>query len=513
MIGARGSRRMAIAEPVLRQLAAGVRASRRRVGYLGSEAALTVLNNGDPLPGGWSAVWDTGALVVNGNNVTIDHYLINGSVVFQGNNPTMTNCRVYSNPGDFFGVTVNGAGHGVLTITDTTVVGNASSGAAQVNGISSDSGLVARRCDVSGTGDGIHMESQPSATDAIISQCYVHDLAFVDESQHCDGIQIFNITTAASFFTVEHCRIERTLSTIGTPMNSAMTCGTPTNDLATPLATPVINNNHFESGLYHLRLNYRLHNASVTNNDFGPIYTGEFGLNDTIPPVATWTNNLNASGAVITNPHPLATPTIKEVLQSANGATTTQTISTTAGTTLAGDTLLIVYFTDNNSAPAATSTAGTLTQIGTDAVDGNGNGILRAYTVPVTSNGSKNVTIPASGGFDVMGVVAVMSGQIEVEGFAKTAYVLSNTTFTTPATTFAGSKDLLFSLAINIMGATFDLSGSGLTSQANPSALPFSALSVGSAALASSGTTPTYTFTTSGAAKPAVVVFGLQSLS
>jgi hypothetical protein len=66
MIGARAIR----TQPVLRQLAAGVRASRRRVGYLGSEAALTTLNSNDTLPGGWNAHWDTGALIVAGNNPT-----------------------------------------------------------------------------------------------------------------------------------------------------------------------------------------------------------------------------------------------------------------------------------------------------------------------------------------------------------------------------------------------------------------------------------------------------------
>lgn len=512
MIGIHASRRMAISEPVLRQLASGVRASKRRVGYLGSEAALTVLNDGDPLPPSWSAIWDTGALVVNGNNVTIDHYLINASVVFQGNNPTMTNCRVYSSPGDFFGVTINGSGHGVLTITDTSVIGDPSSGTAQVNGISSDSGLVARRCDVSRTGDGIHMVSQPSQADAVISQCYVHDLAFVNESQHCDGIQIFNNTGSSGYFTVEHSYVERTLSTIGTPLNSAMTCGTPTND-TTPLATPIINNNHFESGLYHLRLNYRLHNATITNNSFGPLYTGEFGIVDVLMPMATWSGNTDSTGGSISNPFPLTTPTIKEALQTTDGITTSQVLSTTGGTTLAGDTLVVIYFTDNNTASNPTSTAGTLTQIGTDIVDGNGNGILRAYSVPVTSSGSKDVTMPAAGGFDVMGAVLVVGGSVEVEGFTKTNFPISDVNFTTPSTTFAGSKDLLVNIMMNLMGRTFDISTSGLTSRADPKALPFSALSVGTANLASSGATPTYNFTTSGAAKPGIGVFGLQSLN
>jgi hypothetical protein len=512
VIGIRASRRMAISEPVLRQLAVGVRASKRRVGYLGADAALTVLNSNDPIPVGWTAHWDTGALIVTGNSAVIDHYRINASVIFTGNNPTMTNCVIHSNSGDIFGVTINGAGHGVLNISDTTVVGNPSSGTAQVNGISSDSGLVARRCDVSQTGDGIHMVSQPNANNAIISQCYVHDQAFVDEAQHCDGIQIFNDTATPGFFTVEHCYIARTLSTIGTPLNSAMTCGQPTDD-GTALITAIINNNHFDSGLYHLRVNFRLHNITVTNNDCGPLYTAEFGTWDMEVPVATWAGNKNADGSTEANPFPLLTPILKESLQTTDNNTAGQTLSTTAGTTLAGDTILVIQATDNNTVAAPTSTAGTLTQIGSTIVDGNNSGVLRAYTVPVATSGSKNVVIPAASSFDVYGMVFVLGGEVEVEGFTSTNFPSSVTSFSTPAATLAGSKDLLVAFMLNLQGAAFDLSSSGLTQHANPQALPFSATAMGTAALGAAGTSPTYTISTGATAtKAAVGVFGIQRL-
>lgn len=286
---------------------------------------------------------------------------------------------------------MNGDGNGVLTISDTTVVGNPGGGEPQVNGIASDSGLVARRCDVSQTGDGIHMVAQADINSAIISQCYIHDQAFVDEDQHCDGIQIFNHPSVQGFFTVEHTYVERSISTIGTPMNASMTCGTPTANGA-PLATPIINNNFFESGLYHLRTNYRLHNSTVTNNDTGPLLPAEFGLWATESPIATWSNNHNADGSVAANPSPLTSPSVREVIQTTDNQLSAQTLTTGAGTT-AGDTLLVVYMTDNNTASDPTSTAGTLTKIGTDVVDGNGNGILRAYTVSVATNGSKDVTM------------------------------------------------------------------------------------------------------------------------
>jgi hypothetical protein len=156
---------------------------------------------------------------------------------------------------------------------------------------------------VSGTGDGIHIVSQSSAADAIISQCYVHDLAFVDESQHCDGIQVFNNGSGPGFFTVEHNYVARTVSTIGTPLNAALTCGTPTSD-STPLATPTITNNYFQSGLYHLRINFRLQNATVTNNDLGPLYADEFGILSVEEPasIATWSNNRDSTGTLIPQP-------------------------------------------------------------------------------------------------------------------------------------------------------------------------------------------------------------------
>lgn len=287
------------------QLAAGVRASPGAVGYLGSTGALTVLNVGNTLPGGWSAVWDTGALVIGASNVTVDHYQINATVVFTGSNPTMTNCKVFVNQGDFFGVTLSGSGKGYLTVSDTTVVGapNTSTLTYQVNGISSDSGLIATRCDVSQTGDGIHIVAS-SGTASKISQCYIHDQSFIDEDQHCDGIQMFNHETVDGAFIVEHTYVAQTLSTAGTPLNAALTCGKPPGDNNPPAASGTINNNFFEAGLYHLRINFQLHDLVVTNNNLGPVHSGEFAdLAVEVPSaITTWSNNRNSSGSLIPAP-------------------------------------------------------------------------------------------------------------------------------------------------------------------------------------------------------------------
>lgn len=288
--------------PVGGQLAAGVRAGPGTVGYLGSAGALTVLNNGDTLPGGWNAIWDGTALIVQAANVTIDHYRINATVVFTAADPTMTNCVVNADVAtDIFGITLSGTGKGVLTVSDTTVLcASTPPSTYLVNAISSDSRLVAVRCDVSGSGDGIHANAATPAS--LISQCYIHDQAFLDESQHCDGIQIFNVA-ANDAATIQHTYVAKTVSSIGTPMNSALTSGTATAD-GSPLATITANNNYYAAGLYHLRINFQVQNTVVTNNDFGALGAGEFGLLSIEVPsaVATWSNNRDSGGTLIPQP-------------------------------------------------------------------------------------------------------------------------------------------------------------------------------------------------------------------
>jgi hypothetical protein len=282
------------------QLASGVRATPGSVGYLGSTGALTVLNAGDALPGGWSATWDGPSLIIAGNSVTIDHYRINAEIVFTGTNPTVTNSKIYSQSDALYGVTVAGSGKGVLTVTDTTVIGNLGGTNPQVNGISSESGLRAIRCDVSQTGDGIHINAQAASADAKVSQCYVHNQRFTDEAQHCDGNQVFAFTSAGQFL-FEHNYIAATFSTIGTPMNSALTLGQPTND-TTPIVTATIDDNYFAGGLYHLRVNNRTLN-SITNNDFGALDVQDFGYVDVgsgSSLVSAWSNNRDEHGSLIT---------------------------------------------------------------------------------------------------------------------------------------------------------------------------------------------------------------------
>lgn len=303
--------------PAAGVLAAGVRAGPGLVGYLGSSGALTTINLNGSVPGAWNATWDTGTLVIRANNLTIDHYRINASVVFTGANPTITNSIIHANAGDVFVAYHAVSSAGYFTVTDCTIIGTPNLATTppgyQVNGISGDSGQVFRRNDVSGSGDGIHFVSG-SPTASIISQNYIHDLSYVDDNdiaagdpvdgQHCDGTQMFNNETTTGSYLFEHNYIAEVFSTRRVvAMNSASTFG-PVGGTSLPISTGTINNNFFEGGAYHLRVNFKQTGVVVTNNDFGPTHATEFGPISFDEPaaVATWSNNRDSNGNLIPQP-------------------------------------------------------------------------------------------------------------------------------------------------------------------------------------------------------------------
>jgi hypothetical protein len=203
-------------------------------------------------------------------------------------------------------------------------------------------------------------------------------------------------------------------------------------------------------------------------------------------------------------------PSIREVLVIPNGSTTQQVVTSGVGT-VSGDTFVVIQCTDGNTVTDPTSTAGTLTQRGTTETDGNGNGLLKLFTTNAGSGGAKTVTFPAAGGFDILGVVLVMSGTCTSDGFTKVHFTSSGTSFITPAVTLANANDLLGVACFAPGNTTFDFSASGLTQQAQSTALPFSSLGVATVALTLSGTSPTYTVTTSIGIKAGIIAFGLTA--
>jgi hypothetical protein len=76
------------------------------------------------------------------------------------------------------------------------------------------------------------------------------------------------------------------------------------------LMTAKVDNNFFAEGLYHLRINFRMQNSIITNNDLGLLTTGgphnEFGLVDVQTPgqIITWSNNKDGHGNIVNNPNP-----------------------------------------------------------------------------------------------------------------------------------------------------------------------------------------------------------------
>jgi len=296
-----------------RQLPPGVRARPNTVGYLGPVSELTVLNPGDSLTGTpfTSSDWIGSVLVAHNVTSPVDRYLINaGVVIVEGALPTVTNCVIRPPSSADTGINVNGA-TGTLTITDTTVEGSyALPSTYQNQGIGGGSQrLISRRCDVSGTGDGIHAKAQPGASfddGSLIDQCYVHDLTFIDPpDQHSDGIQIFQDATLETWMTVSNSRVDPFYSPGGLAPSSAFTAGAGPTD---GLQTLWLDNNGFFTGAYHQRVELSIHNAIVTNNDYGFVNAaaGEFGLVvvTTAGSVATWTNNRDGYGNIVENPNP-----------------------------------------------------------------------------------------------------------------------------------------------------------------------------------------------------------------
>lgn len=279
-------------------LGAGIRASESTVGWFPAYGALTVYNPGGAAPSGW--FWDGNALRPIAANATLDLAQINGSVYCDKADPVVTRCKVVVPADELYGVTLTGSTNGTLTIEDTTVIGSLAGTNPQVDGISSDAGLVARRNHLTQSGDGIHFVQRNGT---LVSQNYVGPLRFSDEGQHCDAGQGFQDTADGSF-AYEHNYVEHTQSTIGTPFNSSLTMGPPSATGA--LYTPTIDNNYFGGGLYHLRFNFQCRSAVVTNNDFGPVHSGEFGYHDFDPlngnTYATWSNNRDEGGNLIAEP-------------------------------------------------------------------------------------------------------------------------------------------------------------------------------------------------------------------
>jgi hypothetical protein len=193
-------------------------------------------------------------------------------------------------------------------------------------------------------------------------------------------------------------------------------------------------------------------------------------------------------------------PTVAETLETSDNRTTSQILTTGAGTT-AGDTLIIWYGADAFAVadmPNATSNAGALELL--DTIDGGENrGKLKLYTVAVTTAGAKTVTIPAFNGCDIHGFVhrvpAGLGGSLLFDD--STTDFNDNTVnpHAAPTLTTGGADRLLLCCWLNtgsgsFTGEVYEVPAA-MTKLGETGASPFSAAAVAGQTIAAGGATGT----------------------
>lgn len=267
------------------RIPAGLRANTENVGFKGNEAALDVLNVGDPLPAGM--VWDGPVLRVNSASAVLDGYKINAGVDFYGANPTIKNSIVITDNQPFYGVN---ARSGTLTITDCTVIGAGADQPAVVSG--EDGPVIATRCDLSGFGDGIVCKGASQ-----IKQCYIHDLSLGPE-EHNDGIQYYG----GAGLTIEYCYITL-LDTDGSSAGNGQNASISLDITDPPIVNVTVNNNFMYGGVYFFRMEGDVTGSIITNNEFGPVVSPAVNEIAVLSEnVGTWSNNIDSDGNIIPAP-------------------------------------------------------------------------------------------------------------------------------------------------------------------------------------------------------------------
>ncbi|MFI6296712.1 hypothetical protein ACIBEJ_34340 [Nonomuraea sp. NPDC050790] len=192
--------------------------------------------------------------------------------------------------------------------------------------------------------------------------------------------------------------------------------------------------------------------------------------------------------------------TIAEVLKTSNSRTTTEVLTTSAGTA-AGDKLAVFYGSDwfsLASMPEVTSSAGTPDPVRT--VDAGTNvGHIKSYTIDVTTSGAKTVTIPAHVDADIFGVVLRISGSFTVDDDDGQFSATGTVSHTAPSLTTTGADRLLVCcfLACDVNTGFTDpyVHPAGMTERAQPIASPFAAMLVATQDIVAAGSSGTRTAT------------------
>lgn len=266
-----------------------------QVGFRGDPATLRVIDSSaSNLPAG--AAWSSGALRINGN-VTLDGVFVRGGIQLSSGSLTLRNSIVEGTPSLW--ATILASRGTVLDVRDSTLrwkAGASYPGSSWGNGvIHGDARMTIVRNDLSGSPDGIQFAS----SDSLFEQNHIHDLAMFGDT-HNDGIQSYGGTNNRFRYNRIDLRDAQGLAYNG-HQNGALFFQ-PSSGF--PLVNVQIVGNWLSGGGFTLRLEAPVTGAVVTDNQFGP-YTGGWGnvlVDNSGVAIATWSNNLDASGRLISRP-------------------------------------------------------------------------------------------------------------------------------------------------------------------------------------------------------------------
>lgn len=260
------------------------------MGFLGSEASLTLLNPGDPLGAlGSHAEWDGNALKITATNYTLSGYKLTCLVYGQAGtgNLTVQNCVLHISFSAIWGAFSFDAS-GRVTLRDTTVRVNSVDGDRSV-GVTSTSNLVdCYRSDISGFEDGIGLGS------GTIDQCWVHGLDGAGTDPHNDVIQHYPdlgpITVTNSYL---RCSAFGNETQPAAGQTAALTFDTSTGSVG--------RNNFLEHGAYAFAIEGAT-NVTFEGNDFGAGFAFDEVTASGGYSIASWSNNRDSGGNLIPQP-------------------------------------------------------------------------------------------------------------------------------------------------------------------------------------------------------------------
>jgi hypothetical protein len=270
-----------------------------QVGFTGDTGSLRVISGPGNLPKG--TVWNTGALQVIGDNVTLDGLYIKASVDYYGHGTLTIRNSVIEGNHFAYAAVMGRSGH--LDIRDTTISykkGDRTPGWPWGNGaLHGDSTMTVIRTDISGYPDGVDV----GPGDSQFEQNYIHDLARLGkypDNVHNDGIQNYG----GKDLVIKYNRIDISgpngLAYDGEHQNGAVFIQP---DKQTPSVNPQIIGNYLRGGGFTLRLEEPMRGAVVTGNRFGPT-TGGWGeaTREQDVTIAKWSDNLNSKGQPVSPP-------------------------------------------------------------------------------------------------------------------------------------------------------------------------------------------------------------------